>query len=127
GSSPASGASSSPPKQNALGAWSSQRSSLVQQALRLVDPVLRLLLVQRLLVESSGVEGRLDLARQRVALVRQILDRRLDLVVDALVRASDRPRGRGECVHCELAERCVDLLVDRREPANRLTVSDQRL
>ncbi|HEX9413366.1 MAG TPA: hypothetical protein VF916_07660, partial [Ktedonobacterales bacterium] len=58
---------------------------LIEEALRLVDPLLRLLLVQGLAVEGGRVQRRLDLERQRIALVGQALDRGLDRGVDAVV------------------------------------------
>ncbi len=58
-----------------------QRARLVDQRLRLGDPGLGLLLVDRLAVERRGIERRFDLARQRVTLRGQALDRVLERCV----------------------------------------------
>ena len=49
------------------------------------DPVLRLFLLDVLVVESRAVEGGLDLGREHVALTCEVLNRRFDRVVHALV------------------------------------------
>src|SRR5882672_6413006 len=95
---------------------------LVDQALRLSDPVLCVLLLELLVGESRAVESRLDLEGQRVALAGQILDRALDRAVDAFVAALDRPRRGREGVHCKLPERRVQLLVDGAKLERRLPV-----
>src|SRR5207248_5109029 len=93
GSSPARGASSSPSKWIGSGRCC-EHVSLVDKAVRLVDPVLRLLLVDRLIAERGRVQRGADLRRERVALCGQILDAAFDEVVGRVARGVRRdPRG----------------------------------
>jgi hypothetical protein len=93
--------------------------------LRLRDPSLGFLFVQRLSSESRSAECGFDLRSERVALGGEALDRALDRVVDALIRALDRFRRGDERVHREPAKRGVHLFVDLREATHRLAMSNQ--
>ena len=90
-----------------------------------IDPAFGLSLVQRSVAERRGVESRLDLRCERVALRRQtgdlVLDRRVRAVV-ARAAALDRAGPRLQQTHAEGAKGRVELLVDLAEPPQRLDV-----
>ena len=116
GSSPARGASSSPPRWSGCavlrgGIRRRESMGLVEQALGLADPVLRLTLVEHPVAGCRIVQRLPDLAGEHVPLQRQVRDGCLDRVVLERVTRLQRCGRRDERVGCELSERRVDLLV----------------
>src|SRR5262245_58020220 len=102
----------------------SQSFCLCEQALRLVDPVPCLVLVDRLTAERGFVQSSTDLRRKCLTLRGQVGDAALERNIGRIVPYERLGRGR-EQVHSERTEGCVQLLVDSAELLDRLAIHIQ--
>src|SRR5215467_1506306 len=99
--------------------------STVDQLLCLLDQTLGFVALNAVAVEGRPIEQRLDLARESVTLRRQVADRGEIGLVGRVV-SNNRTVGEVQTVQTERSERCIQLLVDRRE-LGELAVAAQRL